>query len=157
MTIIRSSQLTGIALDWAVAKCEGVTDTAFQTYYEPSRSADYDRHGFPEYHFSTIWFQGGPISEREGISSQKKHDGLWLACMYDLNDDPHHYSISHSRLEAEMRCYVTSRFGKQVEVPKYLYRSVEFRSWVKAGFDAIKPTSSQPHVLFSRTMPLMHF
>jgi hypothetical protein len=69
---------------------------------------------------STAWAHAGPISEREGISSQKKHDGWWVACIYDINDEPKHYALSHSRLEAEMRCYVASKLGDTVDIPDEL-------------------------------------
>ena len=53
MPKIKTSELTGAALDWAVAKCEGVKLKYGLT--------DDER-------YSTDWSQGGPIIEREFIS-----------------------------------------------------------------------------------------
>ena len=39
---IKTSELTGAALDWSVAKCEGVNGEAFRLYYEPTEPTDYD-------------------------------------------------------------------------------------------------------------------
>ena len=59
---MKTNELTGAALDWAVAKCEGI-------YFEDFE--DFERYA-PEY--STDWSQGGPIIEREGISLDQYHD-----------------------------------------------------------------------------------
>ena len=60
---MQTSELTGAALDWAVAKCEGeVFDLSPDGYYtyKPSRN----------------WAFGGPIIERESISNAQLRDGL---------------------------------------------------------------------------------
>ena len=53
---MRTSELTGAALDWAVAKCEGGDVKHLYAW-------DYSRHKY-----STDWAYGGPIIERENIS-----------------------------------------------------------------------------------------
>jgi hypothetical protein len=69
---LKTSELQGAVLDWAVAKCEGKTKL-YQIRRGDSRVIDTDH---PEYfeqykrqhdEYSTDWAQGGPIIERERI------------------------------------------------------------------------------------------
>ena len=95
------AELSGAALDWAVAKCE----------YFPVRSGFDDN--CPEY--STDWAQGGPIIEREGIDLKRITDSLWEA---EINaNDYHNRKNGPAPLVAAMRCYVASRLGDEIEVP----------------------------------------
>jgi hypothetical protein len=109
---LKTSELTGVALDWAVAKCEGVNAEAFRLYYEPTESTDFDSHGYPEFHYSTIWAQGGPIIERDRIELRGDGDEGWIA---SDNLNPEQYGPTP--LVAAMRCYVASRLGDEVDVP----------------------------------------
>jgi len=99
---MKTSELTGAALDWAVAKCE----------YFPVRNGFDDN--CPEY--STDWAQGGPIIEREGINIIQS--GSWFAEM----DADHSGGVIHAEgdtpLVAAMRCYVSSKLGDEVDVPE---------------------------------------
>jgi hypothetical protein len=94
---MKTSELTGAALDWAVAKCEGkVFDLSPDGYYtyKPSRN----------------WALGGPIIEREGIDIYQS--GVWVAEM-----DCKHTTEGPTPLIAAMRCYVASKLGDDVTVP----------------------------------------
>ena len=93
---MKTSELTGAALDWAVAKCEGMN------YWSP----------VPNY--STDWQQGGPIIEREKVSLLYLHD-KWGA---GVNAWTNQYGPTP--LIAAMRCYVVSKLGDDVEIPKEL-------------------------------------
>lgn len=128
MTIVKTSELTGAALDWAVAKCEGIPDT------------EYTRSHMDAWPYSSDWGQGGPIIEREGIllrpirSPGHAMDGKCLA-MYDgtntgslvqwvkREDFPRHYWIGPAPLIAACRCYVASKLGDEVEIPDELART----------------------------------
>lgn len=100
---MKTSKLTGAALDWAVAQCEGISI----------------RNGFddncPEY--STSWSQGGPIIEHEGISINAHLDGYeWFARDYwGLNEQ-----AAETPLVAAMRCYVANKLGDDVDIPSEL-------------------------------------
>ena len=105
----------GAQLDWMVAKCEGVNLETFTLYYHPTELDDLDHHGFPEFHYSTVWAQGGPIIEREGISIYRMTTD-WSAAYNPsgaAQDGP-------TPLIAAMRCYVASKLGNEVDVPKEL-------------------------------------
>ena len=115
MKTIKVAKATKLQLDWLVAKCEGVNEEAFHLYYEPTEPADYDSHGYPEFHYSTVWAQGGPILEREGISIYRMTSD-WSAAYNPsgaTQDGP-------TPLIAAMRCYVSNRLGNEVEVPEEL-------------------------------------
>jgi hypothetical protein len=100
---MKTSELTGAALDWAVAKCEGVIN-----------GDDLDVGFILErgYIPSTDWAQGGAIIERECISLFNCYgDSEWSA-----NTEGYEYHAT-TPLEAAMRCYVASKLGDEVEVP----------------------------------------
>lgn len=116
---MKTSELTGAALDWAVAKCEGVNAEAFCLYYEPTEVSDYDSHNYPEFHYSTIWAQGGPIIEREKICpcpSDHPVGERWNATDFS----GHVTAFGPTPLIAAMRCYVASKLGDEVEIPEEL-------------------------------------
>lgn len=113
----KTADLTGPALDWAVAKCEGINEEAFRLYYTPTEPSDLDTHGYPEFHYSTIWAQGGPIIERELISISSQTNGhSWAA------KGAHNYSYGPTPLIAAMRCYVASKLGDEVDIPEELLK-----------------------------------
>jgi hypothetical protein len=93
----KTAELTGAALDWAVAKCEGE----------------------PVYSYSTNWLFGGPIIEREIIMLSYDRgwswDSPWLA---EIANTPK--QDGETPLIAAMRCYVASKLGADVEVPNEL-------------------------------------
>ena len=108
---MKTSELSGAALDWAVAKCEGFGDSprSMEIFiYQQSRGMGYC--------YSTDWSRGGPIIEREMIELVPQTPALWDA-MYKgqhiPNDGP-------TPLIAAMRCYVASKLGDEVELPEEL-------------------------------------
>jgi hypothetical protein len=111
---MKTSELTGAALDWAVAKCEGRTwvhAENFLAYYEDGDEG--------EMHYSTNWAQGGPIIEREKISLSPLHLDPWRSNV--INDDlKSFWEDGPTPLIAAMRCYVASKLGDTVEIPEEL-------------------------------------
>jgi hypothetical protein len=105
---MKTSELTGAALDWAVAKCEGVEIILRQENWD---------------WYSSSWEQGGPIIERERISigfdTWDEVDAalpIWYADNY-MKDRT---ETGPTPLIAAMRCYVASKLGDDVEVPNEL-------------------------------------
>jgi len=96
--MIKTAELTGIALDRAVAHALGAPD---------------DGNGLPYY--STDWAQGGPIIERERIDVLYEHDLRWIAVPQKGIE-----SYGPTPLIAAMRCYVASKLGDEVEIPEGL-------------------------------------
>jgi hypothetical protein len=106
---MKTSELTGAALDWAVTKCEG--------YDHEVTSSEWGMWGW-----ATDWAQGGPLIEREVIS---------LDCQFDVNEwhawtpaPEQETGEARARgdtpLIAAMRCYVASQLGGEVEIPEEL-------------------------------------
>lgn len=105
---MRTSELTGLALDWAVAKCEGV-----EYRYMKSVGGDYNGNWWYETRrYSTDWAQGGPIIERERINIHDHGGDGWTA-----DDSIQSYKLGQTPLIAAMRCYVASKLGDEVDVP----------------------------------------
>lgn len=108
---MKTSELTGAALDWAVAMCEG--------FKYPND---------PVFKPSTNWAHGGPIIQREMIQLTPKcmvnplHG--WAAAYRSFDEDDDVYALHRKRgktpLIAAMRCYVASKLGDDVDVPEEL-------------------------------------
>lgn len=97
---MKTSELRGAALDWAVAKCEVGEDIS-----------EIDDPHF----YSTDWAIGGPIIERERIDVLYEHDLRWIAVPQKGIE-----SYGPTPLVAAMRCYVASVLGDTVDIPEEL-------------------------------------
>ncbi len=78
---MKASELTGPAIDWAVAKCESAVLVEDLFGLKPITAAPVFVKKFKP---STDWAQGGPIIEREEISISPAHTG-WQAVI-DINE-----------------------------------------------------------------------
>ena len=111
---MKTCELTGAALDRAVAKCEGETVSMVRGKLETL----WTDNGYAP---STNWAQGGPIIEREKMALAMYED-FWLATMGELSmahiDDTEAYGPTP--LIAAMRCYVASKLGYEIEIPEEL-------------------------------------
>lgn len=128
---VKTSALSGLALDWAVAKCEGYELNGPYKCFDGAwciREQDgSDGDVCPEY--STDWAQGGPIIERELIDLN--YDIHWIRDLLDPDDNGDRWYASKAGqdeqgcygptpLVAAMRCYVASKLGDEVELPEEL-------------------------------------
>jgi hypothetical protein len=111
---IKTSEATPIQINWLVAKCEGEDYCAHD-------GVDGIGNAFEATHYSTNWAQGGPIIEREGITTApySTHNGVvreWKAGRdWPMSHFP--YYLGPTPLIAAMRCYVASKLGDEVEIP----------------------------------------
>jgi len=117
---MKTAELSGAALDWAVANVEGLTQ-----YYEPDERCAFDDEG-AAYEPSANWAQGGAIIESEWISVSKPVNSLtWVATMHYQNEDTDDVmwmeETGTTPLIAAMRCYVASKLGDEVEIPEELF------------------------------------
>jgi hypothetical protein len=111
---MKTSELTGAALDWAVELAKG-THWSLNGYFIFKRSTGTEYVGKnAEWRYSTDWSQGGPIIEREGIAVREVLKGSWVA---DLEVG---FEEGPTPLIAAMRCYVASKLGDDVDVPEEL-------------------------------------
>ena len=109
---MKTSELTGAALDWAVAKCEGIAIVALHgnlaTFSDPLDDGALNEMPI---NYSTDWAQGGPIIEREKITLEWTGED-WMG--YIRHDEEF---FGSTPLIAAMRCYVAYRLGAEVDVP----------------------------------------
>jgi hypothetical protein len=120
---MKTSELTGAALDWAVAKCEGLLCFGYRTDGErfAVELSDGEVEGFMP---STNWAQGGAIIEREIISVSHDTAGRsveWAAWTpAPIRDEAEAFGYGPTPLIAAMRCYVASKLGDEVQLPEEL-------------------------------------
>lgn len=128
---MKTSELTGAALDWAVAQAEG-----FDWYIEVKPTAYgpkpfvFEEHGEVSCKFqpATNWAQGGPIIEQNGITITAAWDTrypfpggvngcAWCASLSNCGQCLHY---GPTPLIAAMRCYVASKLGDNIDIPEEL-------------------------------------
>ena len=126
MKTMKTSELSGVALDWAVAKCEGFVqadDPPWEAGYEP-------------FAYSTDWALAGPIIEREHVRLQPtitaggyRAPGTVDAvkAMIELPNGATAYrpdavvtGYGPTPLIAAMRAYAIDKLGSVVEIPTEL-------------------------------------
>ena len=125
---MKTSQLSGIALDYAVAKCEGeVTCLEFDgivwNFYLDNKLKVLSKGWAQSIMWipSENWALAGPIIERERICTEVGHDGVWLACtMQNYDDRKDHMQAGSTPLEAAMRSFVSSKLGHEIKIPAKL-------------------------------------
>ena len=120
---MKTSELTGAALDWAVTLIQKPEACAYGVAdWREQRNREV-KNGEYLYRWHQSWAQGGPIIEQMHIDLDTYRDG-WRAIRY--TDKVRGKSIEQTRecgptpLIAAMRCYVASRLGDDVEIPKEL-------------------------------------
>ena len=128
---MKTSDLTELQLDWAVAH-------SLHLNYRIKEKDDLSKHivvlkptpcpdrqpGCAVAHFkgeyfspSTNWNDGGPIIERDKI--ELSYDGNeWSSTHATWGEDS--IGFGPTPLVAAMRCYVASKLGDEVEIPKEL-------------------------------------
>lgn len=107
---MKTSELTGAPLDWAVAKAIG----------------EYKPVAVPNY--STDWTQSGPIIERERIAitpftvtvGDDKGKREWFSNYENAAPHENAYMSGDTPLVAAMRCLVASKLGDTIDVPEAL-------------------------------------
>lgn len=133
---IKTGELIGAALDWAVGKCEenefykmtlrprgyGPPVPFMQDICPSTAGGGY----YPL--FYTDWRHGGPIIERERLTiffeytdPENPSEYTWIANPYDM-DSICQRKYGPTPLIAAMRCYVTSKLGSEIDVPNELVK-----------------------------------
>ena len=117
---LKTSELTGAALDRAVAKAKRIelSHGCYNRLLVDGRMSAGQKMLAP-YNPSTDWEQGGPIVELEGINLRALSGALWEAETWSA-EGGQYLLDGPTPLVAAMRCYVASKLGDQVEVPNEL-------------------------------------
>jgi hypothetical protein len=123
---MKTSELKGAALDWAVAKCLTIDSCLDAPEMIDKLVSLIDMEQVER--FSTDWSQGGPIIEREFIELTVMPCGranttpttsfdTWLATKQDDKEDSEGWweTSGPTPLVAAMRCFVASKLGDEIE------------------------------------------
>lgn len=105
----KTSNLMRHALDWAVAKAEGVPVEADGFVWEVGRAV---------YAYSIDWSLAGPIIEREKLNLA--YLGGTRLSRWAAEDGQKAMAYGPTPLVAAMRCYTASKLGDEVEIPEEL-------------------------------------
>ena len=116
---IKTRELTGAALNFAVAMCENVEPDEKN---KPIWFGDGDER--VDYSPSTNWAQSGPIIEREFIElrpgsfiGSNDSPRIFAAWSQNRQGDRAISGTGPTPLIAACRCYVASKLGDEVEIP----------------------------------------
>lgn len=118
---IKTSELTGPVLNWAVAKCDkriigfnlgGGLEVRGRTEDGAELPKQWDL--WMPWHPSTDWAQGGPIIDQERIATFPIESAWRGTKIGEVSID------GPTPLIAAMRCFVASRLGNEVDVPEEL-------------------------------------
>jgi hypothetical protein len=107
---MKTNELTGAALDWAVTHAN----------YEINGAHIWNTENC---NYSTDWALAGPIIEREGFAISRVAQDEWsVSLIYEDKEYGLMYTNQHGTtpLIAAMRCYVASKLGDEVELPEDL-------------------------------------
>lgn len=119
---IKTSELTGAALDWVVGDIEFERLIA-QGSWVKQWVLDDHKAGRRTDPYSRDWIFGGPIIEREHIDLSWQYGGRadWSAWIdSDLEHSTSNVYDGPTPLIAAMRCYVANELGEEVDVPEEL-------------------------------------
>lgn len=130
---VKTSELIGTALDWAVGHAmQYVTHDALGwTVRLPVPSVPPTTTPplpFPKnFSPSTRWAQGGPIIEREEICTKRQAPAsvgyewnAWIWTKHTAKGGSNAGGSGPTPLVAAMRCYVASKLGDEIDIPKEL-------------------------------------
>jgi len=123
---MKTSELTGAALDWAVAICDGwreVTTNNSLMLKRVDASGAHTAYRFVEdLPYSQNWGFGGPIIEHELIDLYVSTRSGWQAIAQDGSDAgiPLFQETGPTPLIAAMRVFVSSKLGDEIEIPEEL-------------------------------------
>jgi hypothetical protein len=130
--LIKTADLIGPALDWAVAIASGwrvyPTDSIEQggVFHCDTKRAPFGSViPVKDYHPSTNWSQGGPIIERCEIGVRRylpafKGGGWEATPSISAKGAGGRSQDGPTPLIAAMRCYVASNLGEEVDIPEEL-------------------------------------
>lgn len=133
---IKTSELTGAALDRAVSVAQGYDYDIVDGQVVTGMSVLITSGDFAGCHTdevfspSTDWAQGGPIIKREignlyrRANAMASEPEVWTGIAYKRT--PEYTAVFHqdgpTPLIAAMRCYVASKLGDEVDIPEELLK-----------------------------------
>lgn len=117
---VKTAELEGAALDWAVAKAKKPQDVhPAWDLAEDEKGAQWLRGLVGTYSPSRIWAHGGPIIEERNIGFSYIGEE-WLATLDETTQGCGHCESGPTHLVAAMRAIVAAELGDTVEIPEEL-------------------------------------
>lgn len=116
---VKTAELTGPALDWAVADAEGLVDN-FEVLFRQIIPGDaWVVRGGQKYHPSTDWAQGGPLIDKYRPDLQTARGSELVAYLNNDVTDPNPLidGRGETYLVALCRAVVAAKLGDVVRVP----------------------------------------
>lgn len=117
---LKTLELTGPALDWAVAKALNIEVEIFAGRYVVLKPEG-QVYSCKVFAPSTNWAQGGPIIEREGIYIWPDSTESGYLAFVRVAGKLQHRCAGDTQLVAAMRCATLITLGEEVEVPENLF------------------------------------
>jgi len=126
---VKTTELTDTALDYAVAIAKGIPREELRlprykgdSLFRYTRDEDGNLDGCyvtgPDLIFSRKWEAGGPIIHKEGLGFYQANATKWWAHL----PGQEYTHEGPTPLIAAMRCYVASKLGDEVDIPKECLR-----------------------------------
>ena len=125
---VKTNELEGAALDWAVAKVEGwqVEISPIGLYRDASTGRKTKATGYQLWMVSDVepcectpssdWSQGGPLIDKHDVQILKFHGDT----MAGIGDGIVDYYPGRTRLEAACRALVAAHLGDTAQIPSEL-------------------------------------
>ena len=117
--LVKTSELTGPALDYAVAMCQGHAPIYLKC--SPEFKARKSGIHLADYPYSTEWSYGGPIIQEEEIQLASTPQSEGYYCFAGVMGQPG-WTSGPTLLIAAMRAYVRFRAGALVTIPATLMK-----------------------------------
>jgi len=124
---MRTQDLIGAQLDWAVAKCEGYecefVDEVSGPWLVPQEGYLHDEKPLASFRPSTDWNLAGPIIDREAHNLFKHNGGTEWCCACNVPRDGYTAIVTAdgpTPLIAAMRCFCCSKLGDEINIPEEL-------------------------------------
>ena len=122
--LVNVSEATNVQIDWLVAKCEGFDALAYEIKRKAQNRSSWE--AAPRWAPSTDWSQGGPIIGQMFAQGLRLHTAEYVTGVHNKNlivaslDNPNGFYYGPTPLIAAMRCYIASKFGNEIDIPKEL-------------------------------------
>lgn len=121
MIEVKTAELAGPALDWAVAHAIGHKPRTGPGCAYPVEIIDWGRPGTQvngcRFEPSTDWSQGGPLIEKYNLAFRVRH--YEVDALYDAYSKTY-VAIGKTHLVAACRAIVYARLGEVVKIPQEL-------------------------------------
>lgn len=121
---VKTTDLNGTPLNWAVAQCLGVTPVAVKKNYSEGWLLYSRPNATIPLEYSSKWAQGGLIIDQmmQGKFFLMENDDSCCHAAYSETEHDNAHGYGPTPLLAAMRCFVASRLGDEVDVPDELMK-----------------------------------